>query len=396
LDCDVLVVGGGIHGVGVAQAAAAAGYGVVLLEQDALAAGTSSRSSKLIHGGLRYLESAELSLVRESLRERELLLRLAPDLVHRQKFFIPIYQHTSRAAWVIRAGLSLYALLAGMGEYNRFRTLERNEWQQLDGLETDGLRHVFQYWDAQTDDTLLTRAVMESACELGATLLCPARFEFAEISRGGCDVSYSSQGSIGRCRAATVVNAAGPWARRIANQFSPAVPDIDVENVQGAHLELPGTIEKGCYYVEAPRDRRAVFVMPWKHGRTLLGTTEQPFGGDPGAVEVLPEEVSYLLEVYQYYFPGRPTDVLDQWAGLRVLPTAHGSSFKRSRETQLPVDNETTPRVVSIFGGKLTGYRATATRVVELLKRTLPGVKALADTSKLPLTTPEKEKLGSD
>jgi len=388
-DFDVLVIGGGIHGVGVAQAAAAAGYEVVLLEQDDLAAGTSSRSSKLIHGGLRYLESAELSLVRESLRERELLLRLAPDLVKRRKFFIPIYGNTSRGAWVIRAGLSLYALLSGMGEHSRFRSLGRDEWQGLDGLETDGLRHVFQYWDAQTDDALLTRAVMNSARELGAALLCPARFEFAEINKDGCDVSYSEGGAVKRCRAATVVNAAGPWARRVANRFSPAVPDIEVENVQGAHLELPGAVEKGCYYVEAPRDRRAVFVMPWKHGRTLLGTTEHPYVGDPGAVEVLPDEVSYLLEVYRHYFPQRQTEVLEQWAGLRVLPSKRGSPFKRSRETQLPVDNEEAPRVVSIFGGKLTGYRATASRVVELLKRTLPRVKALADTSELPLAAPE-------
>jgi glycerol-3-phosphate dehydrogenase len=385
LDCDVLVIGGGIHGVGVAQAAAAAGHEVILLEQNDLASGTSSKSSKLIHGGLRYLESADLALVRESLRERELLLRLAPDLVRRQKFFIPVYKHTTRGPWLIRAGLSLYALLAGMGDYNRFISVGRDEWPSLDGLETDGLRHVFQYWDAQTDDAELTRAVMDSARELGATLLCPARFEFAEINKDGCEISYSAEGSVKRCRAATVVNAAGPWARRIANQFSPAVPDLDVENVQGTHLELPVAIEKGCYYVESPRDRRAVFVMPWKHGRTLLGTTENPYGGDPGAVEVLSDEISYLLEVYQHYFPGRSAEVLDQWVGLRVLPATHGSSFKRSRETQLPVDSETTPRVVSIFGGKLTGYRATATRVLELLKRTLPAVKARADTSELPL-----------
>lgn len=387
-DYDVLVIGGGIHGVGVAQAAAAAGYQVALLEQNDLASGTSSRSSKLIHGGLRYLESAQFSLVRESLRERELLLRLAPDLVKRQRFFIPIYRHTRRGPWLIRAGLTLYAMLAGMREHNRFRAVERSEWQKLDGLDTNGLLNVFQYWDAQTDDALLTRAVMDSAQSLGAVLLCPARFEFAEINKDGCDVSYSADGAVKRCRAATVVNAAGPWARRISNQFSPTIPDLDVENIQGAHLELPGSIKHGCYYVEAPSDRRAVFVMPWKGDRTLVGTTEQPYAGDPGAVEVLSEEVSYLLEVYQRYFPGRSAEVLDQWAGLRVLPAAHRSSFKRSRETQLPVDNENAPRVVSIFGGKLTGYRATASQVIDLLKRTLPEVMAQAQTSELPLRTP--------
>lgn len=387
-DCDVLVVGGGIHGVGVAQAAAAAGYQVVLLEQKGLASGTSSRSSKLIHGGLRYLESADFSLVRESLRERELLLRIAPGLVKRQKFYLPVYRHTTRGSLLIRAGLSLYAVLAGMGEHNRFRTVAPADWDGLDGLTTDGLRKVFQYWDAQTDDALLTRAVMASARELGAELLCPARFEFAAIEKDGCEVSYSAAGTVSKCRAATVVNAAGPWARTITNQFSPAVPDLDVENVQGAHLELPGAVENGCYYVEAPQDRRAVFVMPWKNDRTLLGTTEHLYSGDPRAVDVLPEEVAYLLEVYRRYFPGRPTEVLDQWAGLRVLPASHGSPSRSSRETQVPVDNERTPRVVSIFGGKLTGYRATAQQVVKILQRTLPPVEPLADTSELPLRPP--------
>ena len=389
LDCDVLVVGGGIHGVGVAQAAAAAGYEVVVLEQSSLAAGTSSRSSKLIHGGLRYLESAQFSLVRESLHERELLLTLAPSLVKRQKFFIPVYPDTSRRPWLMRIGLGLYWLFAGMDGPDRFRSVPRSEWQALDGLNTDKLQQVFQYWDAQTDDALLTRAVMASAQSLGARLICPARFESAEVSGDVCEVSYHIGGEIKQCKAAVVVNAAGPWARDIVNRFSPPLADVEVENVQGAHLELPGKIERGCYYVEAPDDRRATFVMPWKNDTTLLGTTEHKFTGDPDKVAPLPEETAYLLDVYQHYFPGRSTDVLNQWAGLRVLPSTKGPAFRRSRETYLPVDNEARPRVVSIFGGKLTGYRATALQVMGLLKKTLPRVAARADTSELPLGLPD-------
>ncbi len=384
-DCDVLVIGGGIHGVGVAQAAAAAGYDVVVLEQNNLAAGTSSRSSKLIHGGLRYLESAHFALVRESIHERELLLKLAPGLVRRQKFFIPVYPQTSRRPWLMRIGLGLYWLFAGRGEFARFRSVPRSEWQALDGLNTDKLQQVLQYWDAQTDDVLLTRAVMTSAQNLGAQLICPARFESAEVYGDICKVSYRIGGDIKHCKAATVVNAAGPWARDIAKGFSPPLADVEVENIQGAHLELPGKIEHGCYYVEAPEDLRAMFVMPWKNDTTLLGTTEHKFAGDPGKVAPLPEEREYLLNVYQHYFPRRSTDVLDQWAGLRVLPTAKGSAFKRSRETHLPVDNESRPRVVTIYGGKLTGYRATALQVMRLLKKTLPAVAARADTSELPL-----------
>lgn len=384
----MLVIGGGIHGVGVAQAAAAAGYEVVLIEQSRLADGTSSRSSKLIHGGLRYLESAQFSLVRESLHERELLLQLAPDLVKRQKFFIPIYPETSRRPWVMRMGLGLYALLSGLGEYTRFHSVPKNQWHGLDGLKTEKLQAVFQYWDAQTDDALLTRAVMQSACQLGAKLICPARFQSAQIEPNGCLVSYELDDEIRQCRSSTVVNAAGPWAQTVARKFTPGIPDLAVDTVQGTHLELPGKVERGCYYMEVPQDRRAVFVMPWKNDSTLLGTTERHYDGEPGAVAPLPEEKEYLLQVYQHYFPGRSQEVIRAWAGLRILPSAAGSAFKRSRETQLPVDSQARPRVVSIFGGKLTGYRATAERVVTVLQRTLPPSRPLAKTSELPLRLP--------
>lgn len=384
----MLVIGGGIHGVGVAQAAAAAGYDVVLLEQSRLAEGTSSRSSKLIHGGLRYLETAQISLVRESLHERELLLKLAPDIVKRQKFFIPVYPQTSRRPWIMRLGLGLYALLSGIGEYGRFHTLPRDEWGSLDGLKTKDLQTVFQYWDAQTDDALLTRAVMQSAHQLGARLICPARFLSARIEPDGCLVSYRADGEDSACRSLTVVNAAGPWARAVAREFTPAPPDLAVDNVQGTHLELPGKVERGCYYIEVPHDKRAVFVMPWKDNYTLLGTTERHYCGEPAAVMPTPEEKAYLLDAYRHYFPGRSVDVIDAWAGLRVLPSVRGSSFKRSRETQLPVDNEAKPRLVSIFGGKLTGYRATAERVMTVLRRTLPPSRPVAATSELPLQLP--------
>ena len=390
-DCDVLVIGGGIHGVGIAQAAAAAGYEVALLEQNDLASGTSSRSSKLIHGGLRYLESAQFSLVKESLRERELLLKLAPSLVRRQKFFIPIYPETSRRPWLLRLGLGFYALFSGMGAYARFRSVPKTEWDTLDGLKTDRLQHVFQYWDAQTDDVLLTQAVMNSAKQLGAKLLCPARFLKANITQDGCSVSYAMKGQTKQCKSLTVVNAAGPWAREVAKQFTPRIADIAVDNVQGTHLELPGKVEQGCYYMEVPQDKRAVFVMPWKNGTTLVGTTEHHYTGAPDAVAPLPQERKYLIDVYQNYFPNRSTEIINEWAGLRVLPTAGGTAFGRSRETQLPVDNQGHPKVLSVFGGKLTGYRATAQQVMHILKRTLPKKDPVIRTSEIPLYSPELE-----
>jgi glycerol-3-phosphate dehydrogenase len=382
---DVVVIGGGIHGVGVAQATAADGYSVLLLEQSGLASGTSSKSSKLIHGGLRYLETGQLSLVRESLRERELLLRLAPDLVQRRAFFIPIYPNTSRRPWLLRTGLALYSLLAGMRKTVRFRSVPRREWSSLDGLLTDRLQHVFQYWDAQADDAALTRSVMKSAETLGAELACPAEFVAATIDDDGCEVDYRVGSAEHRVRCLALVNAAGPWACRVADRIIPPPPTAVVDLVQGTHLELPGIIARGCYYVESQLDQRAVFVMPWQD-HTLLGTTEVPYTGNPSLVHPLDLEIRYLLDVYSHYFPNRPTEILKCWSGLRVLPAAEGSAFKRSRETQLPADNEGRPRVVSIFGGKLTGYRATSHKVMIKLHRTLPLKKPRADTREIRLS----------
>jgi len=383
--CDLLIVGGGIHGVGVAQAGAAAGYRTVLLEQDSLAAGTSSRSSKLIHGGLRYLESGHIGLVRESLRERELLLRLAPQLVWRNRFYIPIYKQSSRSPFLIRSGLTLYAMLAGGRRGTRFRSVPRREWDQLDGLSTKDLRKVYQYWDAQTDDRQLTAAVMRSAMSMDARLCCPARFSGANVGEHGCLVRYENEGCQETIETQVLVNAAGPWANGVLALIEPQMPPLAIDTVQGSHLELPGRVEKGCYYMEVPSDRRAVFVLPWKN-HTLLGTTEQTYQGDPSQVVPLPAEVDYLLDVFRRHFPNRPTEVLDKWAGLRVLPRATGAAFGRSRETQLPLDNPRRPRVVSIFGGKLTGYRATAEKVIALVSATLPARERRARTDELTLT----------
>ena len=160
---DLVVIGAGIHGVGVAQAAAAAGYSVLVLEQTGIASATSCRSSKLIHGGLRYLESGQLNLVRESLRERDILLRIAPQLVQLVPFYIPVYRHTARRPWQIRAGLALYAVLGNLRRHAWFAALPRVQWGNLDGLATENLQAVFRYQDAQTDDAALTQAVMRSA-----------------------------------------------------------------------------------------------------------------------------------------------------------------------------------------------------------------------------------------
>lgn len=383
-DVDVLVVGGGIHGAGVLQAAAAAGHSALLVEERAPAFGTSSRSSKLIHGGLRYLESLQLALVRESLREREILLRVAPHLVQLVPFFIPVYVATSRPAWKIRAGLSMYAALGGFGPDDRFQRVPRARWDELDGLECSGLRAVFRYFDGQTDDAALVRAVLASACELGASVACPARFLGAERKDDEYEVRLGEAHAERTLRARTLVNAAGPWVLDVQRRIRPRPMLLDVELVAGTHVELEGRLERGIYYCEAPRDRRAVFLMPWK-GHTLVGTTERVFTGDPAQVRPSDEEIEYLLETLRHYMPTRNGARIAEWAGLRVLPKSPTSAFSRPRDVTFTFDDETRPRTIAIWGGKLTGYRATAEKVLGALRGQLPARQRLADTATLRL-----------
>ncbi len=230
---DVVVIGGGIHGVGAAQAAAAAGHSVLLLEKSNLAYGSSSRSSKLIHGGLRYLESAQFHLVYECLHERNVLTRIAPGLVHLEKFYVPIYDSTSRSRLTLRTGLSLYALLGGLNSTTHFRSLSKDQWQTLDGLNQQGLKAVFQYYDGRTDDAALTRAVMHSAIELGAESVIPAEFISAECEQDMVNIAYMEKGITKYCQASVLINAAGAWVNPVLEKITPVSGGMPVDLVQG-------------------------------------------------------------------------------------------------------------------------------------------------------------------
>lgn len=385
---DVVIVGAGVHGAGVALAAAAAGHKTLLLEKWRPGHGTSSRSSKLIHGGLRYLESAQFRLVRESLTERALMLRNAPELVRLQPFFLPVYGTTRRRPWELRIGLSMYALLGGLKPGTGFGAIPRSQWSSLDGLETDGLQAVMRYWDGQTDDAALTRAVVHASQQLGCEVSVPATFMAAELEADVVAVQYSHAGATQSVQTRVLVNAAGPWAAEILSLIRPTQPPRPLELVQGTHIVLPGATTQGIYYVEAPQDGRAVFVMPWRN-HTLVGTTETSYQGPPENVRPLPSEIAYLLEIAQHYFKRfrslTPDDVTESFAGLRVLPRANTKAFNRPRETMLEVDRRTKPRVLSIYGGKLTGWRATGEQVIARVHSSLPQRARRADTRQVKL-----------
>ena len=381
---DICIIGGGIQGCGIAQAAAAAGYTVILLERHSLASATSSRSSKLIHGGLRYLESGQFKLVAHSLAERELLLKNAPELVHRVPFYIPVYKHTRRRPWQIFTGLSLYALLGGFRAYACFRKIKFQDYSDLDGIQQRDLQAVYQYWDAQTDDVQLTRAVMYSAVGLGAELKCNCHFEKAEFIHDRYQVEFTYEGRQDSITSACLVNTSGPWVIQTQSCITPRVNVPAIELVQGAHLVLKQPAPKGVYYVESPSDQRAVFIMPW-HGRTLVGTTETVLTGEPAEIKPTEHEVAYLRNIAHYYFPNSDDTVIESFAGARVLPRIEKSAFKRSRDTIYFTDQKL-PGYLAVVGGKLTGYRAASEKALQTILSNLPQRKRKVDTRKIKLS----------
>ena len=385
---DMVIIGGGIHGAGVAQAAGAAGYSALVIEKTALAHGTSSKSSKLIHGGLRYLETAQIKLVFECLSERTLLLKLAPDLVRLEPFYIPIYKHTKRRPWEIRVGLTMYAILGRLKKDARFEKVPKEKWDQLDGLKTDGLQAVFKYKDGATDDAALTRAVMASAKSLGVELAMPAEFISATAHNDHNIIEYSLNGTLHTCSAKLLVNTAGPWANLVLEKIVPKPAKLEFDLIAGTHIVIDTPSPAGMYYVEAPQDGRAVFVMPWK-GMTMIGTTETKFTGDPSNVLALKAEIDYLCEIAKAYFPCLEAinrdNIYGSFSGLRVLPHATGRAFARPRETTFHIDKKIAPRVATIYGGKLTAYRITAENFVSTMKRILPARTRKESTRELPL-----------
>lgn len=375
-DYDIAIIGGGIQGVGVAQAAAAAGYTVAVFEQTGIASATSSKSSKLIHGGLRYLESGQFKLVRKSLLERERLIKLAPGLVKPVPFYIPIYKQTSRKSWEIGIGLFLYRILGNFKRYTRFKriAISKNKMPPIKGLRNTDLKVVFQYYDAQTDDRLLTQAVMHSAQSLGATLLCPAKVIQLDF-KDDCYYIQTENTQMmpdtvpNTIKAKFIVNVSGPWVNDVlAKVTGTPVETVEYDLVQGTHIVIDTAAPEGVIYVEAPQDKRAVFIMPWKN-KTLIGTTEKSYKGDPANVVATDEEIQYLKEIYTHYMPEQNVNVVDTFAGVRVLPKLETSFFSRPRDTLI---HSSAKNLLTLYGGKLTSYRATAEQVLDKIENSLP------------------------
>lgn len=373
---DLLVIGGGIHGAAVARDAAGRGLKVMLAEKGDYAAATSSSSSKLIHGGLRYLESLEFTLVRESLVERAQLLKTAPHLITPLRFLLPIYGWQRRQALVLRAGLALYDALSFGDGLPASGRLDDDDIAQLPRLSQDGLTSVLHYCDCMTDDARLTLAVLLDARASGADIL--NRREVTAITPlvNGYRVELDERGRKRSVEARFIVNAAGPWVARVDGLANAAPPPRPLRLVRGSHIVLPmPTPAQSDAYTLQDEEERVIFVLPWLEQRFLIvGTTDTPHHGDPGEPRCSEEEQAYLLAAYNRYFAGtRPAtgaDIVFTWSGVRALHDDEGATPSRiSRSPELSTVANGTGGFVSLYGGKLTTHRAMAEQVLETLQR---------------------------
>jgi len=367
-DYDIVVIGAGIQGAGVAQAAAAYGYKTLVLEKFSDAGmGTSSKSSKLIHGGLRYLESGQFKLVRECLAERKTLIKNAPHLVKLIPFYIPVYAHSTRPAWLIWIGLIIYSIFS----LKPFTIVKKTHWHKLDKLNLKNLTTVFKYYDAQTDDKKLTQAVIHSAINLGAKIIYNAGFIKSFPHENTHQLIYKKNNVLKTITCKCIVNCTGPWVSETQTKILPTLTIPSLELIAGTHIIIKQPINCGIYYIEAP-DKRAVFVMPWKNNSTLIGTTEKLFSGNADDIRPTENEINYLINTYNLNFNCaiQRADIIESFAGLRVLPISDQSVFNKSRES-LMVNNSTSPALITLIGGKLTAYRASSEAVLNQIKKQL-------------------------
>ncbi len=376
-EVDILVIGGGINGTGIARDAVGRGLKVLLCEKQDLAGATSSASSKLIHGGLRYLEQYEFRLVREALAEREVLLANAPHIVHPMRFVLP-HNKNLRPAWMIRIGLFLYDHLA-----KRSKNLPGSQQIPLANTSAyalplnDAIKKGFVYSDCNVDDSRLVILNAMDAQSRGAQIL--TRCECIGLqtqSHTWLATLRHQDDTIRQVKAKILVNAAGPWVENIQNlvaQHGNAVAgNSKLRLVKGSHLVTPRLYEGSHAYILQNKDKRIVFVTPYHNDFSMIGTTDVDFHGDPANVVISAEETDYLLQSVNAYFKQtiRHEDIVSTWSGVRPLyDDAQGNASTTTRDYVFDVSGGTdsSPPLLSIFGGKITTYRKLAEHALEKL-----------------------------
>lgn len=384
---DLAIIGGGINGCGIARDAAGRGVSVVLLEQGDFAGATSSASTKLIHGGLRYLEHYEFRLVREALMEREVLWAIAPHIIRPLRFVLPHHKGL-RPAWLLRLGLFLYDHLGGRKLLPATRTLDLARDEAGKPLR-EGYHRAFEYSDCWVEDSRLVVLNALDAAERGADIRSHARVVGAERAADHWRVEVDQDGTRTTLRARVLVNAAGPWVHEVLAQVIGMNSPADVRLVQGSHIVVPKLYDHDRAYIFQNADGRIVFAIPYEHDFTLIGTTDRDFGREPAKPVASAEEIAYLCAAASEYFkvPVTPDRVVWTYSGVRPLYDDGASKAQEAtRDYVLELENgEGRPPLLSVFGGKITTYRRLAEHTLEKLAPFLPSAKKSSWTGKEPL-----------
>ena len=369
---DVIIIGAGINGAGIARDAAMRGLKVLLLDKADMASGTSSASTRLIHGGLRYLEHFEFGLVRESLRERETLLRIAPHLVRPLPITIPIYKQSTRGRMTIRAGMIVYDLLSVGKSLPRHRMYSRAETlQKSPGLNPEGLLGSAQYFDAQVEfaERLLVENVLD-ARKRGAEVFTYAPVTKLLVENGAVSgVEFVSANTTHVARAPVVINAAGPWVDQLLER-APVESARLIGGTKGSHIFVPPFpgASKSAIYLEAQSDRRPFFIIPWNENY-LIGTTDVRFEEDPDQVRSEMWEIDYLMSETNRAFPSAELTrerILFTYSGVRPLPWTRNEHERSITRRHFIREHPRARNLLSIVGGKLTTYRSLAEECVDL------------------------------
>ena len=386
---DLAIVGGGVNGCGIARDAAGRGASVILFEQNDLASGTSSASTKLIHGGLRYLEYYEFRLVREALMEREVLWRIAPHIIWPLRFVLP-YQKGLRPQWMLRLGLALYDHIGGRKLLPPTRTLDLRSDPAGAPLKSD-LVKGFEYSDCWVEDSRLVVLNARDAAERGAQIRTRTRVTGAERSGDHWIVTSEDvrTGRQERIRAKVLVNAAGPWVEKVLNGVVRSNSTASVRLVQGSHIVVRKLFAHERAYIFQNADNRIIFAIPYQNDFTLIGTTDRDYRGDPAQVTASEEEIAYLCAAASEYFkePVRREDVVWTYSGVRPLYNDGASKAQEAtRDYVLVLDAPNgAPPMLSIFGGKITTYRRLAEAALDKLKGHLPAAGKPGWTGGAPL-----------
>lgn len=365
---DLLVIGGGINGAGIARDAAGRGLSVLLCEKDDLAGHTSSMSTKLIHGGLRYLEHYEFGLVRKALIEREVLLRSAPHIMAPLRLVMP-HDPAQRPAWLIRSGLFLYDHLAHRRLLPGSHAVVLARHPAGRALRAAYTR-AFEFSDVRVDDARLVLLCAQDAAERGATIRTHSQCIGAERHGDRWLATLTENGHTATVAARALVNATGPWAAGFLRQVAHPAGNRRLRLVKGSHIIVPRLFDHAYAYLFQNADQRITFAIPYERDYTLIGTTDVDYTGDPGEVSIQPDEIEYLCEAANRYFRQTltPADVRWTYAGVRpLLEDEHATAAAVTRDYQLLLDQHGGAPVLSVFGGKLTTFRKLAQEAVDQL-----------------------------